>query len=1037
MAQEPLEVGALVQVRGQKWVVSDLDTTELPQDELSSNRLPGHTVASLMSVSEDDLGEQLRVVWDIEPGRSILPAGALPNVPQPERWDSPDQLGALLDALRWGSVASADTRTLQAPFRSGIQIKEYQLEPAAKALAMPRVSLLVADDVGLGKTIEAGLVIQEMLLRHRARRIIIVCPASLTRKWHEELRDKFGLDFTVLDSAALKVLRRTHGLLANPFNVYSRTIISLSWLRSPRVQRLMDEVLNNTTRQRGFFDMLVVDEAHHCAPPAPAKGNRGYAVDSQQTAAVRRVSDHTQHRIFLSATPHNGYPESWEALLAMVDPQRFVRGVTPDPKLLQEVLVRRLKDDVVSAEGTREFAERLPVTAIEVEYSDAEREGYRLLTEYTSRLVSSSGAKHNEFVAILLKKRFFSSPTAFQKTLECHAQTVQNGSSATDRSQPEIPFDYDSEDEPDDSPGSSAESIALKASATVLDSAERDLLAQLMRWANVHASPADSKAERLISELNEICRPGGTWSDERVVVFTEYRDTQQWLFDILQARGLGDNHLKMLYGGMAEHEREQVKAAFQASPERDELRILLATDAASEGIDLQAHCCRIINYDIPFNPNRLEQRIGRIDRFGQTRPVHVSHFVGAGWRDPSTNSYDADLEFLSRVAEKVARTRADLGPVNAILAQAVEAVMLGQEPRQDPFSSEPKGTQLLQAERGLREQIARLRAQLDQSIHELHVAPKNIRRLVDTALGLASQPDLIDNGDGTFAIPELSRGWERTVTGIEDPLDPSIRRPITFDPKLANADVVHAHLEWGLVSQAQRLLRSAIWGEQTTLSRVTGIQAPLPAEIRPGEFLVVVVTRFVLVGADGARLHEEIILAARAIPEVGRSRRLELESRRYGELRDIVEGALDPGSCIDAPIDTKERFFVQWAELSPLLSDDVSARGKAHLESLSKLLEIRQREELDQVDRIAQHMHTALTTMLEAKPSPLQLRFDELDEPERVQYERDRQVWRERLDSLEIERLAERDRIERRYRDVKDLTFPAAVVLVANASEHG
>ncbi len=164
--------------------------------------------------------------------------------------------------------------------------------------------------MGLGKTIEAGLVIQEMLLRHRARRVLVVCPASLTLKWHEEMAAKFGLDFRVLDTAALRELRRTHGLEANPFAVYPRIIISLQWLRTPRVQRLLDEVLTPQTRYPGYFDLLIVDEVHHCAPPEPPR-ERGYAVDSMQTQAVRRLGEHSQHRLFLSATPHDGYPGSW------------------------------------------------------------------------------------------------------------------------------------------------------------------------------------------------------------------------------------------------------------------------------------------------------------------------------------------------------------------------------------------------------------------------------------------------------------------------------------------------------------------------------------------------------------------------------------------------------------------------------------------------------------------------------------------------------------------------------------------------------
>jgi SNF2 family DNA or RNA helicase len=168
-------------------------------------------------------------------------------------------------------VASADTRTLQAPFRSGVAIEDYQLKPAVRALRATRVNLLVADDVGLGKTIEAGLVAQELLLRHRVRTIMIVCPAGLTIKWQEEMAERFGLDCTTVDADHVRTLRRTHGLAANPFTVHPHTIVSLPWLRTQRVQRLLDEILppgGRPTYPR-TFDLLVLDEAHHVAPAVP------------------------------------------------------------------------------------------------------------------------------------------------------------------------------------------------------------------------------------------------------------------------------------------------------------------------------------------------------------------------------------------------------------------------------------------------------------------------------------------------------------------------------------------------------------------------------------------------------------------------------------------------------------------------------------------------------------------------------------------------------------------------------------------------
>ncbi len=977
-------------------------------------------------MSEDDLGEELTVVWEVEPGRAVVPAGALPDVPAPAAWDPPQTLGALIDAVRWGSVASADVSTLQAPFRAGIQVKEYQFEPVARALRMPRVALLVADDVGLGKTIEAGLVILEMLLRHRARRILVVCPAPLTGKWRSEMADKFGLDFVVLDADALKNLRRSHGLQANPFNVYPRMIMSLAWLRTPRVQRLLDEVLVDSPHHPAFFDLLVVDEASHIAPPAPTKGRRGYAVDSLQTRAVRRLSEHSQHRMLLSATPHNGYSESWQALLEIVDPQRFARGVEPDRASVSEVLVRRLKDEIVDEHGNPEFARRLPAEIIEVQYTDAERGGHELLARYAA--LRTGSAQRNDLVTLLLKKRLFSSPAAFALTLEQHARSVRGARDDMDLGDL-YDVDYDWDEEPDDVAGSEVEDALLIRAATSLTPAAGQALSELEAWAHARVGPADSKAERLIDELERVCKNAdSSWNDERVVVFTEYRDTQTWLAGLLNARGLGGDALGLLWGGMDVKRREHLKAAFQASPARHPVRILLATDAASEGIDLQLYCNRVIHYDIPFNPNRLEQRIGRVDRFGQTRDVHVQHFVGAGWREAAAGSYEADLEFLSRVAEKVAREREDLGRVNPVLARAVEQRMLGRPLLDDPFAAQP-GAVPIRAERDLRAELARLRQQLAVSTETLHVAPANVRRLVDVALNMAGQHALVDRGDGTVEPPELTRGWERTVELLADPLDPTLRRPMTFDSAMASPDVVYAHLGSRLVDQAQRLLRSALWGEHSTLTRVTGVSADLPEEVRDGEMLVAVVTRFLLVATEGTRLHEEVVLAARAVPESGRSRRIEVEERRFEALRTAIEAALEPATCQPPDLNSSRRFAELWPELSPLLVGDMAARANQREVALERDLGRRKADELDRIDAMTEHMRRTLSNAL-VGPGFVQLSFDELDQLEIRQLEVDRQAWRARLDGLDDERDRRRAAIERRYSGARSLTFPVAVVLL-------
>ena len=200
------EVGQLVVVRKRPFVVTEIIPSAVGAGNVSG-RAPH--LLRLSSVEDDGIGEELRVFWELEPGTSVQENLALPA---PTSFDHPKRLQAFLDAVRWGAVSQADDRALQSPFRSGIDVDEYQLDPVVRALSMPRVNLLIADDVGLGKTIEAGLVVQEMILRHRVRSVLIVCPSSLQVQWKEEMRDKFGLEFRIIDSEAISLLRRKRGI---------------------------------------------------------------------------------------------------------------------------------------------------------------------------------------------------------------------------------------------------------------------------------------------------------------------------------------------------------------------------------------------------------------------------------------------------------------------------------------------------------------------------------------------------------------------------------------------------------------------------------------------------------------------------------------------------------------------------------------------------------------------------------------------------------------------------------------------------------
>jgi superfamily II DNA or RNA helicase len=1031
--------GDLVVARGRHWLVTDVRPSALPLDPRSRDGAEGETMVTLSTVDDDGIGEELSLLWEVEPGRRILESGTLPD-PSGGRFDEPAVMGAFLDALRWGAVTNAESLVLQAPFRAGIAIEDYQLEPLIRALRLPRVNLLVADDVGLGKTIEAGLVVQELLLRHRARRVMVVCPASLTTKWRDEMATRFGLDFHVVDTEELRSVRRERGLHANPFRVHLRTIVSLSWLRSDRCQRLMQEFLAQGEGASHLhpLDLLIVDEAHHCAPP----GRGRYAIDSQQTRAVRRIAERSNHRLFLSATPHNGYEESWTALLAMLDPQRFARGVTPSPVALQEIMVRRLKSEITEADGTPRYHDR-DVQPIPVDYSDQELEVHSLLREYTElrrRRLSRGGekaARSADLITLLLKKRLFSSPFAFSRTLQVHAQAVAETTEErevlpqwAETQRRELLFGDWGDDEAFEEAERAATDIATRASGSP-GGEERRLLDALLRWTAAHGQESDTKARSKIAYLRDVCRGGhadGQWNDERVAVFTEYRDTQRWLAELLGAYGLADGgRLELLHGGMDDEERERITDEFQKPPDQHPVRILLATDTASEGIDLQRHCHRLVNYDIPFNPNRLEQRAGRIDRYGQNAVPEIRHFVGAHWQTASVESRDGDLEFLTRVAIKVATMRADLGSVNPVLASAVEARMLGQDLSGfDPETVTPKpaAREALKVERRLREDAARLRASLADSARDLHCTPADVERVVRVGLQLGRQPALtpehdVVSGERVWGVPQLTGSWTRTTSALED--RDYGRRRISFDSRLAapRQDIVLAHLNHPLVAMATRLLRAEVWSGQK-LARVAALTVHDP---RLRDAVLAAYSRLVIVGADGNRLHEELF------PAGGWLRGTSFARLGVRELEGLLDAALGPeASPAAAPPPARDELAHVWATVVPHLRAAIEARAHEREDSLRKGLAQRRSEDEGRTRQLLDDFAASLSTAIDSLGATRQLSFADLDPDERSQLDQDAEAWRERLSRIPAELEREMAAIARRYETSRVLWFPAAVV---------
>ncbi|MCD0155789.1 DISARM system SNF2-like helicase DrmD [Deinococcus sp. 6GRE01] len=1008
------EPGQLVEVRRRRWVVGDVQASS-PDGAAVSH------LTRLTSVDEDSAREEIEVVWELEPGGRVIERAGLPDV---TAWDAAEDLDAFLDAVRWGAATNADRKVLQAPFRSGASIEDYQLDPVARAVDMARVNLLIADDTGLGKTIETGLVVQEMILRHRARTVLVVCPSSLQVKWQTEMREKFGLEFRIVDTEYVRDLRRKRGIHANPWTSFPRLITSVDWAKYGEAMRWLSDTLPDRPTLPRKFDILIVDEAHNVAP----SGTGRYATDSLRTRLIRKLTPHFEHRLFLSATPHNGYPESFTALLELLDDQRFSRTMEPDPLQLQRVMVRRLKSDLVDADGKRIYPER-KLMALDVPYTDEERAVHRDLAEYArSRIefVKGTGSEYAvHFVLKLLKKRLFSSPRAFAKTLAVHranlGQRKERGRDDLEEGILRRAMLRAEEDYADDREVEEAVEEAAASASTVTapaTPAQEGLLRRMAAWADSAKNRPDSKAEAILRWLEERLRPDGGWNDERVILFTEYRDTHAWLKEILVSHGFGGERVMELHGGLLPEERETVKAAFQADPAVSPVRILLATDAASEGIDLQNWCNCLIHVEIPWNPNVMEQRNGRIDRHGQKRDeVLVWHPVGRPAQ--GTNEVD-DTEFLFRAAKKVESIRQDLGSVGPVLARRIERAMLGERTSLNTDDAESIGQRKkgsLAFERGLREKVAALHERLLASRREFGLTPDRVERAVSLALSLEGHPPLTPAAGqaGVFEVPTLGGAWGRASTGLEHPFT-RVRRPVTFDHEVAKGrdDVVLAHLEHDLVQLALRLLRAEVWSleESRKLHRVAvrvvpGLERPVAA----------VWSRLLITGGDHRRLHEELTLSG------GELRDDKFERLPITRLRDLM-GQSRPAAPQARAFET---LAARFGKHSRAVQDAVQARSTDRLQSLRNTLAIRARQELEDITGVLNDLEQALKAELE-RGEPEMPRL--LSLPEEEQIRRDRQALADRLKRIPEERERETAAVEARHADPTERTFPVGVVFL-------
>ncbi len=417
------EPGELVGVRSRRWLVDEVVTE------------PSPAVVRLACADDDAQGERLDVFWELELDREIIREEGWDELAA-RGFDDPRLFAAFFNTLRWSSVTATDPNLFQSPFRAGIRIDAYQMEPLRKALRLPRVNLFIADDTGLGKTIEAGLIARELLLRKRAKTIVVAAPPSVLEQWQAELEERFGLTFELLDRHYVARVRRERGFGVNPWSTHSRFLVSHNLLVDPAYAEPMRAWID----ENRAGSLLILDEAHHAAP---SSGGR-YGIETKFTRTVRDIGWRFEHRLFLSATPHNGHSNSFSTLLELLDPYRFTRGVkVKGKKELEPVMVRRLKEDIRQVQGggfpnrnvVRLEIAGLPADAPELVLS-------RMLDEYRAARAArfaQAPVKAQASAGLLvvgLQQRLLSSIEAFARTLAVHRRTVERAAARASETEP-------------------------------------------------------------------------------------------------------------------------------------------------------------------------------------------------------------------------------------------------------------------------------------------------------------------------------------------------------------------------------------------------------------------------------------------------------------------------------------------------------------------------------------------------------------------------------------------------------------------------
>lgn len=620
--------------------------------------------------------EPIRVITIIQMGESIKIVGEGMNTgkvhqpiltklqlkqielsPEVQPFDGdPEKFRLGIEALRLGLAYEYDPYFSLSIAR--IDPVPHQLEAVYEYfLKLPRIRFLLADDPGAGKTIMAGLLIKELKVRGLIQRILIVTPANLSFQWQRELKDKFRENFDIIRSG---ILRSTYG--ANPWQDRNQVITSVSW-----VSRIEDA---HESLMRSTWDLIIVDEAHKMSAYSEKKKTLAYKLGES-------LSDMTDHYLLLTATPHKGDPQNFSLFLRLLD-----KDVYGDIKSLEKAMIvreapfylRRVKEALVTFPDpetgkSKTLFTRRNVQTVDFQIDDDELDFYDHLTQYVedqSIKASQDNTAHGRalgFTMALLQRRFASSIYAVRRTLErmkAKREKILEDPEAYRQEQinKKVPDDFE------DLPEEMQQEILADLEdvvASIDPETLREEIIELGKLVDEAKTLETREIETKLTKLKEVITESGIFKDSKMklIIFTEHKDTLDYLAgDGRDGRPLGKIqewglNITQIHGGMKIGDRDVPGTRIHAEREfKEDIQVLVATEAAGEGINLQ-FCWYMINYDIPWNPNRLEQRMGRIHRYGQEKDCLIMNFV-------STNTREGRV--LEKLFDRIKKIEEDLDP---------------------------------------------------------------------------------------------------------------------------------------------------------------------------------------------------------------------------------------------------------------------------------------------------------------------------------------------------------------------------------------